>query len=366
MINQRETRSTCPHRTENCDEEHQLATPTPPPPPGLPLPPPGLPLPLPEQPPTPLPSLPLPPVPEQPTPHPCLPSPRSQPSVTGRVPSTDVKSHYADIQRREVHTGIHKLLKWGVCKLDDNESIWLASNRHTVPILQQGPECGIAALCIALNMLEPSSCTKVNKSHISTTAKEKGFTLQGEMFSATNMLELARHVAKVSGKVVSGTMVENHHGIIGHLANGWPVLVPYDKDGNCEPCCKRGHKAHWAVLTGFVLQANQHSMSDLHSTSWQHDSDKPNLYHMATPNGPTTSSQAIRSVLDNISISNIYVLARQGKSTHVHPWEYSALSDSNANLVELGSNITDEIGSFVIPEGGIQAGLCNQVVLIRP
>ena len=26
----------------------------------------------------------------------------------------------------------------------------------------------------------------------------------------------------------------------------------YDKDGNNEPCCKRGHKAHWAVLSGML------------------------------------------------------------------------------------------------------------------
>ena len=32
----------------------------------------------------------------------------------------------------------------------------------------------------------------------------------------------------------------------------FPELVNarYDKDGNNEPCCKKGHKAHWAVLTG--------------------------------------------------------------------------------------------------------------------
>ena len=32
----------------------------------------------------------------------------------------------------------------------------------------------------------------------------------------------------------------------------FPELVNarYDRDGNNEPCCKKGHKAHWAVLIG--------------------------------------------------------------------------------------------------------------------
>lgn len=62
--------------------------------------------------------------------------------------------------------------------------------------------------------------------------------------------------------------------ILNHLIKGLPVLVPYpllpertisfrlkwvvfliiilryDSDLNHHPCCRQGHKAHWAVLTG--------------------------------------------------------------------------------------------------------------------
>ena len=57
------------------------------------------------------------------------------------------------------------------------------------------------------------------------------------------------------------------------------------------------------------------------------------------------------------------VVARQPKSCQVAVWSLASLAASCANLRSLAEKRRD--GSYVIPEGGIQAGLCGQFVLIQ-
>ena len=82
-------------------------------------------------------------------------------------------------------------------------------------------------------------------------AQENGFTYHGEMFSAQDMGLLAEQYYKLKYKVVNDSL-EDYLGLLHHLYQGYPVLVPYDADRNHEPCLKKGHKAHWAVVTGKV------------------------------------------------------------------------------------------------------------------
>ncbi|XP_038046260.1 UPF0692 protein C19orf54 homolog isoform X1 [Patiria miniata] len=321
-----------------------------------------------------------PPSPNPPTSPPLIPSSPCQPplplgglgslshptnNTVWNVASADARKPSATAGKDEISRGMQKLLSWRMCNERD-DSVWIASNRHTAPVLQQGPECGIVALCMAVNMLGPVSA---DKRHIMNTAQEKGFTIQGEMFSATNLLDLVSCSCGVNGRVLVGNMTDNRDDIILHLANGWPVLVPYDKDANCEPCSLRGHKAHWAVISGFLLQCSRADFPDLNSKEIHQDPAASNLYCISVDNHDGLSEhtiQTVQAVLQSLPASDVYLLARQGKSTHIHPWRYTALSDSNSNLLELGSSIQADIGKFVIPEGGIQAGLCSQVVLIRP
>lgn len=47
----------------------------------------------------------------------------------------------------------------------------------------------------------------------------------------------------------------NQKRIIERLNQGLPILIPYDSNRDGSPCCKNGHMAHWAVLTGLKLNS---------------------------------------------------------------------------------------------------------------
>ena len=32
------------------------------------------------------------------------------------------------------------------------------------------------------------------------------------------------------------------------------LFVSYDRDANSQPCLKRGHRSHWALLTGELIK----------------------------------------------------------------------------------------------------------------
>ena len=34
-------------------------------------------------------------------------------------------------------------------------------------------------------------------------------------------------------------------------------LVPYDTDFNQEPCLRKGHKAHWALIVGKLISSEK-------------------------------------------------------------------------------------------------------------
>lgn len=80
-------------------------------------------------------------------------------------------------------------------------------------------------------------------------AQQKGFTQNGEMFSAEDLAELAQLFYGLSSSVTSRGLEDGRH-VLSHLAEGNPVLVPYDAAKNHEPCIASGHRAHWAMLTG--------------------------------------------------------------------------------------------------------------------
>lgn len=117
--------------------------------------------------------------------------------------------------------------------------------------------CGLVALKLAAQILKISS--KSGEGEIEAllkVAQENGFTYHGEMFSAQDMGSLARKYYKLSCNVVENGLNDIEK-LKEHLCMGHPVLVPYDADKNHEPCLKRGHKAHWAVITGSVSHVEQ-------------------------------------------------------------------------------------------------------------
>lgn len=80
-------------------------------------------------------------------------------------------------------------------------------------------------------------------------ARSKGFSLQGEMYSAENLAQLAKEFYGLECRVISDGFAD-HRYVISELLKGSALLVPYDADKNHKPCLEKGHKAHWALLTG--------------------------------------------------------------------------------------------------------------------
>lgn len=82
-------------------------------------------------------------------------------------------------------------------------------------------------------------------------AQARGFSYQGEMYSAENLAKLAKEFYGYE-YLVTRTAFEDtsDNFVISEVLKGNAVLIPYDADKNHEPCLENGHRAHWALITG--------------------------------------------------------------------------------------------------------------------
>ena len=111
--------------------------------------------------------------------------------------------------------------------------------------------CGLVALNLAADILKTST-GQIETNDIQEllkVAQESGFTYRGEMFSAQDMGLLANKYYGLKFNILNNAL-DDYVKLVEHLCQGYPVLAPYDEDRNHEPCLKRGHKAHWAIITG--------------------------------------------------------------------------------------------------------------------
>ncbi|XP_044264913.1 UPF0692 protein CG33108 [Tribolium madens] len=187
------------------------------------------------------------------------------------------------------------------------------SYKPLAAFLQDGPQCGLVALAIYSG--NPSTASVQS---LLETAKNEGFTNNGEMFSVQNMATLARLSLKsTSVQVYSGLL--NTKEIKEFLLNGAHLLVPYDTDKDNSPGLLNGSRAHWAIICGAVETE-----------------------------------------------SDFYVIARHGKAINVAIWKLSDLSESNAQLNEVGTYQKQPNIDFKLPQGGIQGDLglkCKSIIL---
>lgn len=116
---------------------------------------------------------------------------------------------------------------------------------------QHGPTCGMSCLSTALHW---SLHQHVSIDSIVDTARRLGISKKGELFDARACLELARESGLaaslrswLSTQDVFQWWRENPNCVI---------MVPYDKDANNEPCHRNGVKAHWCMIVGVSLVAD--------------------------------------------------------------------------------------------------------------
>lgn len=141
-----------------------------------------------------------------------------------------------------------------------------------------------------------------------------------------------------------------------HCGLGLNSCSSYDEDFNHEPCQRRGHKAHWAVSAGVLL-----GVQSVPRTGYIEDSELPGLFHpvQGTPHQPL-------SFPEESSQGAVFLLSKQGKSWHYQLWDYSQVRDSNLQLTDFSPARAADGRVYVVPAGGVKAGLCGQALLLRP
>ncbi|KAK8787387.1 hypothetical protein V5799_022836 [Amblyomma americanum] len=265
--------------------------------------------------------------------------------------------------QRELDTDVNKLDIPSVCLVDRQfgritagfqDAIVISRLLPLKHVLQKGPQCGLVALSMASQLLQGDP---VSANTLFEMAKSLQFTKKGEMFSAEDMKTLAKTcLQECSLRIVSEERRQVE--IVRNLLQEKPVLIPYDSDGNFEPCLKHGRTAHWAVLHGICLVLQSSFKSTLESLS-ELDLKDHRILHIRKLIPEEAIMELVK--LAESGEAAVFVYASQGKSRHVALWELGLLLDSNKNLAHF--TLKHDISEFVVPDGGVVQGLSNQVLL---
>uniref|UniRef100_UPI003AB04B1E actin maturation protease n=1 Tax=Centroberyx gerrardi TaxID=166262 RepID=UPI003AB04B1E len=228
---------------------------------------------------------------------------------------------------------------------------WILFNKYVPSLIQDGPQCGLVALWMATHLRQPQ--LTVDMETIVQTALDRGYTAQGEMFSAHNMALLAEEMCVCKAELLTGGISGNSATtIIAHMCDGQPVLIPYDEDFNHEPCQRSGHRAHWAVASGVLLGLDQGSVSK------EHTQPDPTLPWLFLPNDTSCP-------VPTTGVREVYILAKQGKSLRYQLWSLDRVAQSNDQLMMMDPQRASDGTRYVVPQGGVEAGLAGQVVLVH-
>lgn len=247
-------------------------------------------------------------------------------------------------------------------------------------VIQDGPQCGLVALCMAARPLKRD---ELSVESVVSTAQDMGFTKLGEMFSASNMCSLASKLLNCNGLVLPMSSETCLMKLFAHSHCAW--LVPYDKDRNHAPCCRNGHSAHWALVSGVaglgkrdsngveVLcnACKRFSNADIETRDLDVDEDTHHLDKITDASSEKSQcsqgvSQQLKQPLTEdsaraiLSLNHVYVFANQGKSIHTHLWSLSDLVKSNHQLKEVDPGL----GAGYVLGKGIASGLCSQAVFL--
>ena len=91
-------------------------------------------------------------------------------------------------------------------------------NQPTKPRLQEGPQCGLVALAMAGDNIDLQEVVR--------TAKDQGYTKQGEMFSVEDMASLARSVLDREVEVVESGELLDSRLVMARLSQAeWSTLI---------------------------------------------------------------------------------------------------------------------------------------------
>ncbi|XP_051062929.1 UPF0692 protein C19orf54 homolog isoform X1 [Phodopus roborovskii] len=119
---------------------------------------------------------------------------------------------------------------------------------------------------------------------------------------------------------------------------------------------ERGYTAQGEMFSGVLI-----GVQSVPAPGYMEDAELPGLFHPVpgTPQQPP-------SFPEESSPGATFLLSKQGKSWHYQLWDYNQVRDSNLQLTDFSPARAADGRVYVVPAGGVQAGLCGQVLLLRP
>nr|XP_002130113.1 UPF0692 protein C19orf54 homolog [Ciona intestinalis] len=234
---------------------------------------------------------------------------------------------------------------------------WFLYNNHVTSVLQglHNPVCGLVGLEMAAELLRRSDSTMpvFSTNQILDHAVDMGITKHGEIFSAYDLCILATSLFNCKATVIDSNLKSKHKLLLETILSGLPVLLAYDSDRNFSPCLNKGHSAHWALVTGFVIRNTDFIPTDI--------SEKleigENVLHKLNK-----GSAILPHLLEN-ALSHTYVYVKQGKSLKSRLWPLQLLLNSNANLIEKDPKKNWE--NYFCPYN-LEHTLANRFIVLSP
>lgn len=216
------------------------------------------------------------------------------------------------------------------------------------------------------------------------------------------MAQLAEELCGCKAELLTGGLNgANAATMVAHLWKGQPVLVPYppplEKDRVSSWKFTGGeflnsvHQLRWGLQPWAVpAQRPQGALGCRLRWDWMTEGPKCMLvpWTCILPLGAllgleqgSVSKEHIRQdptlpwlflstdscpcPVDSAAVEHTYVLAKQGKSLHYQLWSLEGVSRSNQQLRDMDPKRESDGTRYVLPPGGVEAGLAGQAVLLH-
>eukprot|EP00934_Nitzschia_sp_Nitz4_P007319 Nitzschia sp. Nitz4//scaffold77_size91520//47120//48853//NITZ4_004892-RA/size91520-augustus-gene-0.61-mRNA-1//1//CDS//3329557997//7309//frame0 len=193
---------------------------------------------------------------------------------------------------------------------------------------QIGPSCGLAALRMVREYFQTSHDDSTQLPSLLGEAQERGYTMDGELFDISHLLDLAQGVCGLDCEVISdqgskGTLET----LVGVLRRGGVAILPYDSaPGTKLPVCLSGQRAHYGIIVG-ILVGSEGPSSSSPSTSSSRETPEDQEFRIEA-----MSKEDDWGALLHESTSEVYLLVQHGLSSRICIARYETFRSSNLQL----------------------------------
>lgn len=230
--------------------------------------------------------------------------------------------------------------------------------RKVEPIIHSGPQYGLVALAMVDSVLHKD----ITVEQLCKDSQTQGFSKHGEIFSVHYLESLSAQAYGCRTSILDVRDVGGKWEFLNCLARGDLLLVPYDPDKNYVPVLKKGHKAHWALVTGFFAAIiDENALEMFHHASTKNDCDISNLYHCSAPPLPSHSFN-IRPAQLNVTpralsaivplCSHAALSTNRAISAKSLPSDCNVAQKLSRNTIELSHNVGNLSNDTVLGNSG--------------